>query len=172
MRLEFVVAMARNRVIGRDGGLPWHLSEDLRHFRALTIGKPVLMGRLTWESIGRPLPQRLNIVVSARADYALPEGVLLAADIDAGLALAARDGASLCMVIGGAGIYRQTLAQAARIYLTEIDIEPDGDTFFPALDPAEWAETAREEGPADSPSGLRFRFITLDRVGPPATSSR
>ena len=97
---------------------------------------------------------------------------IIAADIDEGIALAARDGGSLCMVIGGAGIYRQTLAQAARIYLTEIDIEPEGDTFFPALDPAEWAETSREEGPADSPSGLRFRFITLDRVGAPATSSR
>ena len=104
MRLEAVVAMARNRVIGRDGGLPWHLPEDLRHFRARTLGKPVLMGRLTWESIGRALPQRLNIVVSARADYALPEGVLLAQDIDQGLALAARDGAEVCMVIGGAGI--------------------------------------------------------------------
>jgi dihydrofolate reductase len=164
MRLEAVVAMARNRVIGRDGGLPWHLPEDLRHFRARTIGKPVLMGRLTWESIGRALPQRLNIVVSARADYALPEGVLLAKDIDQGLALAARVGAEVCMVIGGAGIYRQTLARTARIHLTEIDIEPEGDTFLPELDPAEWRETAREEGPTDSPSGLRFRFITLDRV--------
>jgi dihydrofolate reductase len=164
MRLEAVVAMARNRVIGRDGGLPWHLPEDLRHFRARTIGKPVLMGRLTWESIGRALPQRLNIVVSARADYALPEGVLLAQDIDQGLALAACDGAEVCMVIGGAGIYRQTLARTARIHLTEIDIEPEGDTFLPELDPAEWRETAREEGPLDSPSGLRFRFITLDRV--------
>lgn len=164
MRLEAVVAMARNRVIGRDGGLPWHLPEDLRHFRARTIGKPVLMGRLTWESIGRPLPQRLNIVVSARSDYALPEGVLLAKDIDEGLALAARDGAEVCMVIGGAGIYRQTLSRTSRIHLTEIDIEPEGDTFLPELDPAEWRETAREEGPGDSPSGLRFRFITLDRV--------
>ena len=84
MRLEAVVAMARNRVIGRDGGLPWHLPEDLRHFRARTIGKPVLMGRLTWESIGRALPQRLNIVVSARADLALPDGVLLARFTNAG----------------------------------------------------------------------------------------
>ena len=164
MRLEAVVAMARNRVIGRDGGLPWHLPEDLRHFRARTIGKPVLMGRLTWESIGRPLPQRLNIVVSARADYPLPEGVLLAKDIEEGLGLAERDSAGVCMVIGGAGIYRQTLSRTSRIHLTEIDIEPEGDTFLPELDPADWRETAREEGPADSPSGLRFRFITLDRV--------
>ena len=164
MKVALIAAMDRKRAIGSKNALPWHLPEDLRHFRARTIGKPVLMGRLTWESIGRSLPQRLNIVVSARADYALPEGVLLAQDIDQGLALAARDGAEVCMVIGGAGIYRQTLARTARIHLTEIDIEPEGDTFLPELDPAEWRETAREEGPLDSPSGLRFRFITLDRV--------
>lgn len=163
MKIEFVVAMAQNRVIGRDGGLPWHLPEDLRHFRAITMGHPVLMGRLTWLSIGRPLPGRLNIVLSTRPDLALPDGVHQTTTLDAALAVAESAGTGRCMVIGGAGVYAATLPIADVIHLTEIDLEPEGDTFFPELPPQAWRESNRVEGPPDSPSGLRFRYITLER---------
>ena len=163
MRIEFVVAMARNRVIGRDNALPWHLPEDLRHFRAITMGHPVLMGRLTWQSIGRPLPGRLNIVLSARPELPLPDGVRHARDLDTALAIAEAAGTGRCMVIGGAGVYAVTLALAHVIHLTEIDLEPEGDTFFPELPSQLWQETGRVEGPPDSPSGLRFRYLTLER---------
>lgn len=163
MKIEFVVAMARNRVIGRDGGLPWHLPEDLRHFRAITMGHPVLMGRLTWLSIGRPLPGRLNIVLSSSPELVLPAEVRQAKDLDAALAIAASAGTGRCMVIGGAGVYAATLPIADLIHLTEIDLEPEGDTFFPELPAQAWRETARVEGPPDSPSGLRFRYLTLER---------
>lgn len=163
MKIEFVVAMAQNRVIGRDGGLPWHLPEDLRHFRTITMGHPVLMGRLTWLSIGRALPGRLNIVLSTSPDLALPEGVQQVRDLATALAVAEAAGTGRCMVIGGAGVYAATLAVADVIHLTEIDLEAEGDTFFPELSPGEWHELARVEGPPDSPSGLRFRYITLER---------
>ena len=168
MRIALVVAMARARVIGRDNGLPWHLSEDLRHFKALTMGKPVIMGRRTWESIGRALPGRTSIVVSANAALSLPEGVLRAASLDEalerGAAIATRDGVEECMVIGGATIYRESLARAARIYLTEIDLDVEGDTFFPPLDEHEWVETARTEGVSSATPALGFRFLTLERI--------
>ena len=164
MRLELVVAMARGRVIGRDNTLPWRLPEDLRHFRELTMGNPVVMGRLTWESIGKPLPGRLNIVISARTDLPLPEGVLRAPGLDGAVGLAAASGAARCMVIGGARVYAEALPRADAIHLTEIDLDVAGDTYFPALPPGQWRETGRVEGPTDSPSGLRFRFLTLERA--------
>ena len=167
MRIVLVVATARGGVIGRDNGLPWHLSEDLRHFKALTLGRPVIMGRRTWESIGRPLPGRTNIVVTRNSALALPAGVLRATDLDDALrqaaAIAARDGVDECMVVGGAEIYRQALAGATRIHRTEIDLEVDGDAFFPELAPQEWVETASTEGASAAQPVLRYRFLTLER---------
>jgi dihydrofolate reductase len=168
MRIALIVAMARGGVIGRDNGLPWHLSEDLRHFKAMTLGKPVIMGRKTWESIGRPLPGRTSIVISANPALALPEGVLLADSLDAALALgidiATRDGADECMVIGGATIYREALARATRIYLTEIDLDTPGDAFFPPLEPGAWHELSREDGRAAAAPHLQYRLLVLERT--------
>jgi dihydrofolate reductase len=167
MRVTLVVAMARARVIGRDNGLPWHLSEDLKHFKALTLGRPVIMGRRTWESIGRALPGRTNIVITSNRALALPEGVVRAASLDEALAhgaeVARRDGVAECMVIGGAAVYREALGRATRIHLTEIDLDVDGDTWFPQLEPGDWIETARVEGVSAAAAAPRFRFITLER---------
>jgi dihydrofolate reductase len=171
MRIALIVAMAHARVIGRDNGLPWHLTEDLRHFKALTMGKPIVMGRRTWESIGRPLPGRTSIVVSTNPALALPDGVLRAATLDEALAearrVAVRDGVDELMVIGGAAVYAAALPQATRIYLTEIDLDAAGDAFFPPLEAGAWRATAREEGRGKAEPGLRYRFLTLERVDGP-----
>lgn len=145
--VSIVVAMARNRVIGREGGLPWRLSDDLRWFKRVTLGKPVVMGRATWDSIGRPLPGRDNVVLSRREGFA-PEGAVVAPSLDDALALAqaaaAEAGSSEVCVIGGGAVYEQALARTDRLYLTVVEAEMAGDTVFPTLDPAEWA--VRVEG--------------------------
>jgi dihydrofolate reductase len=160
MDVVLIAAVARNGVIGADNALPWHLPADLKRFKALTLGHPVLMGRKTFESIGRPLPGRANIVVSGDPEFA-PEGVTVAASVPAGLACAAALGTPV-FVIGGAQIYRQCLARAQRIYLTRVDIEVAGDAFFPPLDARDWRETTCENWPAadDHPA---YAFVTLER---------
>jgi dihydrofolate reductase len=174
MRIVLVVAMAQNRVIGRGNALPWQLPEDMRHFRALTLGKPVVMGRRTFESIGRALPGRTNIVISRQPDPRLPEGVLRASSLPDALALArevaARDGVGECMVIGGADVYRQCLPLADRIHLTLIERDAEGDVLFPEYAEADWRETARESGASAADADLRFSFLTLERVGGPEQS--
>lgn len=170
MRICLIVAMARNRVIGRDNALPWHLPEDLRHFRQLTLGKPVVMGRRTFESIGRPLPGRTNIVISASPGFVPPQGVHRVQDLAAAIALAegiaGRDAADEIMVIGGAAVYREAMEGADRIYLTLIDDEIEGDTFFPELDCAQWVVSERKEGTGSGDARLDFAFLVLDRRSP------
>ncbi|MGI3129592.1 dihydrofolate reductase [Halopseudomonas pachastrellae] len=142
VKLALIAAMARNRVIGRDNAMPWHLPEDLRYFKAMTLGKPIVMGRKTFDSLGRPLPGRTNIVVSRQPDLRL-EGAQVFASIDAALDAARQqaqvDGVDEVMVIGGDNLYRQTLERADRIYLTRIESEPEGDAWFPAFDEQAWA---------------------------------
>lgn len=161
-RIALVVAVARNGVIGRDGGLPWHISSDLKRFKEITMGKPVIMGRKTWESLPRkPLPGRRNIVITRRKDF-LAEGATVVATPEGALAAAA--GAEEVAVIGGGEIYNLFMAHADRIYLTEVDLDVDGDTHFPAIDPRHWREVAREvhdRGPKDSAS---FTLRILDRI--------
>ena len=168
MRVTLVVAMARNRVIGRASALPWHLPEDLRHFRELTLGKPVVMGRRTFDSIGRALPGRSNIVVSRQAAPGLPEGVLPVRSLPDALRLAAgiaaRDGVEECMVIGGADIYSQCLRLAERIHLTLIERDVEGDVLFPELAAEEWRVVSREPGTSVSDPDLAFAFLVLERV--------
>jgi dihydrofolate reductase len=169
MRLALIVAMAENGVIGRDGGLPWHISGDLKYFKARTIGKPVVMGRKTHESIGRPLPGRANIVVSRNPDFCVP-GIHLAADLKAALTaakeFAEESGAEEIMVMGGADIYRQALGSAERIYLTEVHAAVEGDARFPDFDRSEWREISRERHPADTPGSPAYSFVVLDRIAP------
>src|SRR5690606_10890872 len=140
-------ALARNRVIGRDNQLPWHLPADLRHFKAMTLGKPIIMGRKTWDSLGRPLPGRLNIVVSRQPGLTL-EGAEVFATLHAAIeradAWARAEGAEELMLIGGGQLYAQGLELAQRLYLTRVDLQPEGDAHFPAFDEAQWQRTATE----------------------------
>ena len=135
--VSLIVAATRNQVIGLDNQMPWHLPADLRYFKQRTLGKPIIMGRKTWESLGRPLPGRLNIVITRQTDIAL-EGAEVFADLEAaierGQEWAAQQGVDEVMVIGGGQLYQQALALAQRVYLTRIELELDGDTFFPVLD--------------------------------------
>jgi dihydrofolate reductase len=160
MKIAQVVAMSRNRVIGRDNALPWHAPEDLKRFKRLTTGRPVIMGRKTFASIGRPLPKRLNIVVTRDRDFQA-EGVVRAFTIEEALRLAEESMlGDEAMVIGGAQIFELVMPMTQTIHLTEIELDVDGDTFFPELDPRAWRETARERHPGPPP----MSFVTLDRV--------
>ncbi|MBE5530116.1 dihydrofolate reductase [Laribacter hongkongensis] len=155
--LALIAARARNGVIGLDNRMPWHLPEDLAYFKRVTLGKPVVMGRKTFESIGRPLPGRLNIVVTRNPGWQAA-GVQVAHSLDAALALAAAAAPEEIMLIGGAELYRQALPQADVLYLTEIDAEFAGDAFFPEVDLARWRIDREEAGQRDS-DGLRWRFV-------------
>jgi dihydrofolate reductase len=165
--VSIIAAVAENGVIGRDGDLPWRLSSDLRRFKEITLGKPVVMGRKTWDSIGRPLPGRANIVVSRNADF-VADGADVAADIDAALEIARRraaeTGADEIFVIGGAALYEAALGLAGRLYLTEVQAAVSGDTHFPDVDCALWREIARETRPAGEKDDHPHAFVTLERV--------
>ena len=161
LAVSLVVAMARNHVIGRDNSLPWHLPEDLRHFKTVTLGKPVLMGRRTFESIGRPLPGRTNLVLTRDTGWK-SDGVIVAHSLDDALA---RCGAAQELAgIGGAEIFRLLLPLATRIYLTRIDADIPGDTVFPPLDYAQWVEIDNRRFSADGRNAYNMTFVTLERV--------
>jgi dihydrofolate reductase len=163
LEITLVVARAGNGVIGNKGALPWHLPADLKRFKAMTVGKPVVMGRKTFESIGKPLPGRHNIVLTRQAGWAA-EGVTVVPNLAEAIVAAGMDPRSRgdVMIIGGAEIYALALSVATRIEVTDVDAEPEGDTFLPAFDPARWQEIARVTHP---PEGERpgFAFVTLER---------
>lgn len=160
MQISLIVAMAKNRVIGTDNQLPWHLPADLRHFKSLTLGKPIVMGRKTYESIGKPLPGRTNIILTQQPNYHA-EGCLVVHSIDAVLS-AANDTVEL-MIIGGSTIYAEFLPLAQKIYLTEIDAEIVGDAYFPELTSTEWQKIAHENYQADEKNAYNYSFVTLER---------
>lgn len=161
MTLVLIAALARNRVIGGENRLLWHLPEDLKRFRALTSGHPVVMGRKTFESIGRPLPNRSNLVITRQPGWAAP-GVRAFGSLEAALQAArGLPGAEKLFVIGGAEVYAQALPWADRLELTWIDREFEGDAFFPEFNSTEWVESAREEH--SGPGELSFAFVTLER---------
>jgi dihydrofolate reductase len=160
MIISLIVAMAANRVIGRQNKLPWRLPNDLRRFRALTLGKPVIMGRKTFESIGRPLDGRHNIVVSRNPDYRA-EGCTVVHSSEA--ALAAAGSAAEIFVIGGAELYAQFLPRADRLYLTLVHAQLEGDTYFPPFDQTRWREIEREEHQADGRHAFDYTFLVLER---------
>lgn len=161
-RLELVVARARNGVIGRGNALPWHLPEDLKYFKRLTMGSPILMGRRTWDSIGRPLPGRENLVLTTRADFS-PPGATVVHSLDE--AIAAVAGVPALRVIGGAEVYATCLPLATVIHLTEVDAEIEGDVYFPALVASQWRECSREEHARDERHAYPYAFVTLERRG-------
>lgn len=158
--VSIIAALARNRVIGIENRLPWRLPEDLAHFKALTLNHPILMGRKTFESLGRPLPGRTNIVITRNPDYC-KDGCLAADSIAAALALC-RD-ADEVFFIGGAELYGQALPLADRLYLTEIQAEVEGDAWFPDYDRAPWREVSRDRR-TDEAVGLEYHFVVYDRA--------
>ena len=158
--IAFVVAYDRKRAIGKDNKIPWRLPDDMRNVRKLTVGKPLIMGRRTWESIGRPLPQRTSIVLTRDRSFKC-DGCLIARTTDEALKLAGA--APEIIVFGGARVFEDFLPRADRIYLTEVDADVGGDTFFPPLDPAEWEVIEAVEHPADERHPYDFSFLTLDR---------
>ena len=161
MKLTIVAALAANGVIGRGGALPWHLPEDLRRFKTLTMGRPVLMGRRTFESIGKPLPGRRNLVLT-RGAMSMPAGVDRVAGIPAAIALCGE--VSEVCVIGGAEVYRQALPLATHLELTLVDTALEGDVHFPPLNMAEWREVERQVHPADARHAWPLSFLTLERA--------
>jgi len=164
MRISLIAAVASNGVIGRENRLPWRLPADLQRFKHLTMGKPIVMGRRTWESIGRPLPGRHNIVVTRDAGFR-GEGCTVVHGIEQALE-AAGDCAEL-MVMGGANLYAQLLPRADRLYLTRVQADIEGDTKFPSLDPGQWVEIERESHRADERNQYDYDFVVLERRRPP-----
>lgn len=156
MSLSLIAGISQNNCIGLNGQLPWHIPEDLKHFREVTSGKTVLMGRKTWESLPekfRPLPNRINIVITRQTDYSVPAGVEVYATIDE--AVAAHPNEEI-MVIGGAEIYKQTIDKAEKLYVTHVNQAVDGDAFFPTIDLTVWQENEREDRDG-------FSFVTYTR---------
>lgn len=158
--LSMIVAHADNRIIGKDNDMPWHLPADLAYFKKTTLGKPVVMGRKTYESIGRPLPGRLNIVISRDENYQA-EGVTSATSVEQALALAGE--VEEVMVIGGGAIYEHCLTCADRLYITHIDADIVGDTQFPKYDLSEWKKVASEKLSADNKNSYDLDFCVYER---------
>ena len=160
MRVTVIAALGRNGVIGIGNRMPWHISEDLKRFKGLTMGHPVVMGRKTFESIGKPLPGRKNIVITRSREFGAP-GCTVVHSMEE--ALAAADGATEVFVIGGAEIYSLALPLADRLELTDVDVAIDGDTYFPEFERSAWREVSRESRSTESPERLRYDFVTYER---------
>lgn len=165
-KVSVIVAAAKNGAIGVNNQLPWHLPADLAHFKQLTLNKPMIMGRKTFESIGRVLPGRTSIVLTHQPDWQA-ESALVAATLDQAINLACADaedrGAEEIMVIGGAAVFEQALSLCDRIYLTLVDAEVEGDTFFPSIDAKMWSIVSRQEHAADSRHAYDYTFTQMDR---------
>lgn len=163
MRVSLIVAMAANGVIGRDNGLPWRLPQDLKRFKALTLGHTLVMGRKTWDSIGRPLPGRRMVVITRRPDWH-PEGIEVVHSLDEALSVAAEAGDAEVFVAGGGEIYRQALPRADRIHCTRVEAEIPGDTRFPDIDLKDWKIVEEEHHEPDADHAFPFTFQVLDRA--------
>ena len=168
--LSLLVAMSKNRVIGKNNQLPWHLPEDLKHFKALTMGHPIIMGRKTYESIGKVLPGRTNIIVTRQKNYVIPSAIVVDS-IQSAFAAGLKETSAKneAFVIGGEEIFHQALTFSQRIYLTEIQKTFDGDTFFPALNSQEWREVERTIHFSEGIEQLEYHLVILDRKTPSST---
>ncbi|MBI4095098.1 MAG: dihydrofolate reductase [Candidatus Liptonbacteria bacterium] len=160
--ISIIVAVGKNRVIGKRGGLPWYLPADLKHFKEITMGHPIVMGRRTHESIGKALPGRTNVVITREKNYEAP-GCVIVHSIDE--ALDRVKGEEEIFFIGGAEIFSQALPLAKRLYITQIDHEFEGDIFFPEINMSEWREMNREEGKTDEKNSYLYRFLVFERKG-------
>lgn len=163
-RLSILAAMARNRVIGQENRLPWHLPADLKHFKSLTMGHPIVMGRKTYESIGRPLPGRTNIILTHQETFEVP-GAIVVHSIESALQKCRENNAVQheSFIIGGENLYRQTLPYCQRLYITEIQKDFDGDAFFPEFDSNEWQETQRDQHFSEGNDIFEYHFVIFDR---------
>jgi dihydrofolate reductase len=168
MKISMIAAVARNGVIGAHNAIPWRLPSDFAFFKRTTMGKPLVMGRKTFESIGKPLPGRINIVVTRQHGYQ-PDGVLVFSSLSAALehakALAAADGEDEVFVGGGAEIYHEAMPLADRLYITHVELEPEGETRFPAIDPAVWEVVAEPDVPLTGRDSATFRTLVYERRG-------
>ncbi len=162
MKISLIVAMAANRAIGLDNKMPWHLSADLKKFKAITMGSPIVMGRKTYESIGRPLPGRSNIIISRNLDYQ-QAGCLVFNDIKAAIEASSKDAEEI-FIIGGAELYKATLPHADNLYLTLINQDFNGDTFFPEIDFKAWTEASREDISDDPSVNFSYSFLKLSKT--------
>lgn len=160
-RVSIIVAMAKNRVIGAANGIPWHLPNELKLFKSVTMGHPIVMGRRTYESINRLLPGRTTVIVTRQPGYQVP-GAIIAHSLEDAIAACPAD--DEIFVIGGGELYKSALPMADRIYLTTVDAAPDGDTFMPEFDLGEWRETSSQSYPADNEHRYAYRFAVYDRV--------
>lgn len=160
--LSAIAAAAENRVIGKDNKMPWHLPADLKHFKTLTTGHPVLMGRRTFASLGKPLPNRTNIIMTRDANYSAPDCIIVNS-VETAVSIANELDMDEIFVIGGAEVYRQLLPQIQRIYLTEIHQQFAGDAFFPELNKDEWHEVSREKHTADENNAYDYSFVVYER---------
>jgi dihydrofolate reductase len=165
MILSFIAAVSENNAIGKNNGLPWYLPEDLKFFKRITLGKPVIMGRKTYESLGRPLPGRLNIVLSEKKDLALPEGVLLFNDINAAVDLLQNEGVEEGFIIGGGKVFEAAMPLADRMYITRVKtIVSDADAFFPEIDHTHWKMVWEERHTIDDKNSFDYSFEQYERV--------
>jgi dihydrofolate reductase len=164
--VSMIAAISRGRVIGKGNDIPWHISEDLKYFKKMTVGKPVIMGRKTYESLGQPLPDRANLIISQTMDEEADERIEVVPNLDLALraarTVATITGTQEVMIIGGGQIYQAALPEADRIYLTEVDIDIEGDVCFPEL-LSGWKEVERSDVQTDAKSGLTFTWVTLER---------
>ena len=164
--IAMIAGVARNNVIGADGGIPWKIPSDMAFFKRTTMGKPIVMGRKQYETVGRPLPGRTNIVVTRQPGYA-PEGVIVVNSLDEALEkardVAAAEGVGEVMVIGGGDIYAQAMALAGRLYISHVDLVPEGDVFFPAIDPEVWRVVEEPEVPVSDKDSAAFRVRVYER---------
>ena len=164
MLISLIAAIADNGVIGKDNALPWRLPDEMRHFRRVTEGKAVIMGRRTWESLRKPLKDRLNLVVTSQPDWRAP-GAMRAPSLDEAIALAEATGRPEAVIIGGERLYREALAEVDRMYLTHVEAEVDGDVYFPAVEFGDWAMADEEVHEADERHAYPFRMVTYVRRG-------
>ncbi|MFY0657240.1 MAG: dihydrofolate reductase [Neptunomonas phycophila] len=166
MRLAMIVAQSSNRVIGRDNKLPWYLPGDLKYFKQATMGKPIIMGRKTFESIGKPLPGRLNIVISRDASFTA-QGIKVVMSLPDAIELAESqaliDGVDEAMIIGGAQIYALALPEVERLYITQVHADIEGDAYFPEFNRSQWTELGREDFSAQGPNPYDYSFIVYQR---------
>ncbi len=160
-RVSLIVAMAKNRIIGANGAMPWHLPDELKRFKSITMGHHIIMGRKTWESIGRLLPGRTTVIVTRQRNYAVA-GAVIAQSLEAAIEACKND--REIFVIGGGELYRQALPIAQRLYLTTVDTAPDGDTHMPEIHFAQWREVSAEDHAADERHAHAYRFAVYDRV--------